>query len=128
MNWNRISIVGAPGTGKTTIIKAIVDITKKIHKYKNQDIALLAPTGRSAKRMSESVGVNAYTIHKYLKWNKETGKFQVDEFNKTRERIVIVDEASMIDIFLFSSLLINPDKPSSCLNVLNSLAFPFNIL
>ena len=55
--------------------------------------------------MSESVGVNAYTIHKYLKWNKETGKFQVDEFNKTRERIVIVDEASMIDIFLFSSLL-----------------------
>lgn len=98
-------VTGGPGTGKTTIIKAIVDITKKIHKYKNQDIALLAPTGRSAKRMSESVGVNAYTIHKYLKWNKETGKFQVDEFNKTRERIVIVDEASMIDIFLFSSLL-----------------------
>ena len=98
-------ITGGPGTGKTTIIKAIVDYFLDVGKVKENDIALLAPTGRSAKRMSESVNLNASTIHKFLKWNKETSKFQIDEYNKTHEKIIIVDEASMIDIFLFSSLL-----------------------
>ena len=98
-------ITGGPGTGKTTIIKAIVDIIMEIDKLGNSDFALLAPTGRSAKRMNESVGVNASTIHKFLKWNKETETFGLDEYNKAKEKIVIVDEASMVDIFLFSSLL-----------------------
>ncbi len=98
-------ITGGPGTGKTTIIKAIVEIIQNIEKVNKNDIALLAPTGRSAKRMSESVGITASTIHKFLKWNKETETFQIDEYNKAHEKIIIVDEASMVDIFLFSSLL-----------------------
>jgi len=98
-------ITGGPGTGKTTIIRAIVHLIEKIHDIKKNDIVLLAPTGRSAKRMCESVGLNAYTIHKFLKWNKETETFQVDEYNKAKEKVVIVDESSMIDILLFSSLL-----------------------
>lgn len=105
INNNFYIITGGPGTGKTTIIKAIVEILEKINKIDKSDIALLAPTGKSAKRMSESVGAPAYTIHKFLKWNKETGTFGVDEYNKAGERVIIVDEASMIDIFLFSALL-----------------------
>ena len=97
---NFFIITGGPGTGKTTIIKAIVDY----YKDKNS-IALLAPTGRSAKRMSESVKVNASTIHKFLKWDRESSTFGLNEYNKSKAKIVIVDESSMIDIFLFSSLL-----------------------
>ena len=97
---NFFIITGGPGTGKTTIIKAIVDY----YKDKNS-IALLAPTGRSAKRMASSVGISASTIHKFLKWDKESSTFGLNEFNKSKAKIVIVDESSMIDIFLFSSLL-----------------------
>lgn len=98
-------ITGGPGTGKTTIIKAIVELLESIKNVSKNEIALLAPTGRSAKRMCESVGVPAYTIHKFLKWNKETETFGIDEYNKASEKVIIVDEASMVDIFLFSSLL-----------------------
>ena len=105
INNNFYIITGGPGTGKTTIIRAIVEILGKVNNIDKREIALLAPTGKSAKRMSESVGVSAYTIHKFLKWNKETKTFGIDEYNKTGERVIIVDEASMIDIFLFSALL-----------------------
>ena len=98
-------ITGGPGTGKTTIIKAVVNLLKSYENILDRDIALLAPTGRSAKRMSESVGSYASTIHKFLKWNKESETFQVNEYNKSNEKVIIVDEASMIDIFLFDSLL-----------------------
>ena len=102
---NFYMITGGPGTGKTTIIRAIVSLLESVCKIRKESIALLAPTGRSAKRMMSSVGVSAYTIHKFLKWNKENGTFQMDETNRVDEKVIIVDEASMNDIFLFNSLL-----------------------
>ena len=98
-------ITGGPGTGKTTIVKAVVNLLIKNNKIDTRDIALLAPTGRSAKRLAESVGFGASTIHKFLKWNKETESFGLDEYNKAMEKIIIIDESSMIDIFLFDSLI-----------------------
>lgn len=107
---NRISIItGGPGTGKTTIINAIVKIYIKMNKLSPHDvindIALLAPTGRASKKMSESTSLGAMTIHRYLKWNKEKNEFQINEFNKNSQKLIIVDETSMIDTYLFASLL-----------------------
>lgn len=107
---NRISIItGGPGTGKTTIINAIVKLYIKINRLSPkdiiEDIALLAPTGRASKKMSESTGLGAMTIHRYLKWNKEKDEFQVNEYNKNNHKLIIVDETSMIDTYLFASLL-----------------------
>lgn len=107
---NRVSIItGGPGTGKTTIINAIVKLYIKLHNLNNKDIinqiALLAPTGRAAKKMSDSTGLPAMTIHRYLKWNKEKNEFQINEYNKNYHKLIIVDETSMIDTFLFDSLL-----------------------
>lgn len=102
---NFFCITGGPGTGKTTIIKAIVDIYIMMNKKDKENVILLAPTGRSAKKMSETVKINASTIHKFLEWNKETSSFGVNEFNKSDAKLVIVDESSMIDIFLFDSLI-----------------------
>ncbi len=97
-------ITGGPGTGKTTIIKAVVDIYTSINECKEGDITLLAPTGRSAKRMMESIGRKASTIHKFLKWNGETETFQVNLYNPSNTKFVIIDEVSMVDIFLMKNL------------------------
>ena len=106
---NSISIItGGPGTGKTTIIKAIVELYTELNKlsYENamKEIALLAPTGRASKRMTESTNLQASTIHRFLKWNKETNKFAVDEFNPDKSKFIIIDEMSMLDISLLDSL------------------------
>ena len=74
------------------------------HVYED-DIALLAPTGRASKRIMEATLYKASTIHRFLKWNKDTNRFQVNERNKSLVKLVIVDEASMLDTTLFSSLL-----------------------
>ena len=105
---NIIIITGGPGTGKTTIIKAIVDLYIKINKLTLEDalnkIALLAPTGRASKRMSESTNFKASTIHRFLKWNKETNSFAINEYNKDYSNLIIIDEVSMIDTKLLDSL------------------------
>lgn len=107
---NKVTIIsGGPGTGKTTIINAIVKLYIKMHNFSPMEtianIALLAPTGRASKKMSMSTGLPAMTIHRYLKWNKDTNNFGVNEFHKSTESLIIVDEMSMIDINLFNALL-----------------------
>lgn len=105
LNNNLTIITGGPGTGKTTIIKCIVRLLLDIYQIKEQKIALLAPTGRAAKKLMETTGIPAYTIHKYLCWDKENDIFQVDELNPNNQEYIIVDESSMIDTMLLSSLL-----------------------
>ena len=68
-------------------------------------IALIAPTGRAAKKLSLSTHLPAMTIHRYLKWNKDTNDFGVNEENPNYHKLIIVDETSMIDTYLFASLL-----------------------
>ena len=102
-------ITGGPGTGKTTIIKGITQAYKKISGYSfdklQERMILLAPTGRAAKRMSETCLYPASTIHRYLKWNKETGEFGYNERNKVKAEFIIVDETSMIDVDLMTNFL-----------------------
>ena len=102
-------ITGGPGTGKTTIIKAIVELYQTLNNLNYEELTseltLLAPTGRAAKRLSESTNLPAMTIHRFLKWHKETNSFEVNEYNKNFSKFVIIDEVSMVDINLFDSLL-----------------------
>lgn len=107
INDNNVTIItGGPGTGKTTIIKSIIEIYKQ-KKYK---IVLCAPTGRAAKRMTETTGEEAQTLHRLL----EIGKVDDDVFYKKDKDfegapidadIIIVDEMSMVDMFVMSYLL-----------------------
>ncbi len=100
-------ITGGPGTGKTTIIKGITQAYKMVSGYSPEKLldkmVLLAPTGRAAKRMSEACSFPASTIHRYLRWNKETGEFGYNERNKVSAEFIIVDETSMIDIDLMAN-------------------------
>lgn len=109
LNNNITIISGGPGTGKTTIINAIVKLYIEHNKLSNIDlveqIALLAPTGRASKKMSTSTGLPASTIHRYLKWNKDSNDFMINENNKNFQRLIIIDEVSMIDNALFAALL-----------------------
>lgn len=102
-------ITGGPGTGKTTIIKGLLRMYQYVNNLTDLQmsthVALLAPTGRASKRMSETTNFGSSTIHRYLKWNKESNEFGVNEFNKEVHKFIIIDETSMIDNFLMSSLL-----------------------
>lgn len=106
---NLLIITGGPGTGKTTILKAIVELYQRVYKWNRKEleenIALLAPTGRAAKRMNEATLFKTSTIHRFLKWNKDTDTFMINEYNKSGVKVLIIDEASMIDTYLFSNLL-----------------------
>lgn len=98
---------GGPGTGKTTTINMII----RYFESEGYDIFLAAPTGRAAKRMTEATGVEAKTIHRLLELNgamsDETKNvtFERNELNPLEADVIIIDEMSMVDIFLFQSLL-----------------------
>lgn len=93
-------ITGGPGTGKTTSINCIIRLMEDYGK-----VQLCAPTGRAAKRMTEATGKPARTIHRLLEYGGEGGSFGRNEDNPIDARTVIVDEMSMVDIFLMRSLL-----------------------
>lgn len=96
----KVSIItGGPGTGKTTIIKAVVKAARE-HRH---SIALVAPTGKAAKRMEEATGWPAKTIHRELRMFE--GTFLFDENNKLPSDLVVIDEASMLDVRLADHLL-----------------------
>ena len=107
VNENNVTIItGGPGTGKTTIIKNIIDI----YEEKGKKVVLAAPTGRAAKRMTETTGKDASTLHRLL----EIGKMDEDSFYKRASKyegtpidadVIVVDEVSMMDMFLMSYLL-----------------------
>lgn len=109
LNNNVCIISGGPGTGKTTIINAITKLYIEDKLLGPADImesiVLLAPTGRASKKLATSTNLPAYTIHRYLKWYKDSNDFFYNEYNKTNHKLIIVDEVSMIDVDLFNALL-----------------------
>ncbi len=97
-------ITGGPGTGKTTTINTII----RYFELEGLEIFLAAPTGRAAKRMSETTGFEARTVHRMLELNggaEGSGGFERDESNPLEANVIIVDEMSMVDISLMYSLL-----------------------
>lgn len=106
-------ITGGPGTGKTTILKALVNILCRAGKK----VTLCAPTGRAAKRMSESIGKEAKTIHRLLKYSPAENQFQHNALNPVETQCMIVDEMSMVDTALFHSLLDAIPKESALVMV-----------
>ena len=105
LNNNFTITTGGPGTGKTTIIKGIIRMLVDTCHISPQNIALLAPTGRASRKLMEVCNIPAYTIHKYLGWDKDNNTFSHNEINVCKEEYIIVDEASMIDTMLMFSLL-----------------------
>jgi exodeoxyribonuclease V alpha subunit len=96
-----VVITGGPGVGKTTIISSIV----KIFRSKSRSISLAAPTGRAAKRLSEATGQPATTLHRLLEYDPRTRRFTHDAMNPLLADLVIVDEASMVDMLLAEALV-----------------------
>ncbi len=98
-------LTGSPGTGKTTVVRALIDIFEKLNL---SDIELAAPTGRAAKRMSEATGREARTIHRMLEMEYNDGsypRFARNETNPIDADVIIIDESSMIDIILMKALI-----------------------
>lgn len=100
-------ITGGPGTGKTTTIKTIIKYFDNL----GMEVMLAAPTGRAAKRMKETTGYEAQTIHRLLEVNggpeeeKRTSQFERNELNPLETDVIIIDEMSMVDVFLMQALL-----------------------
>ncbi|HPP31806.1 MAG TPA: ATP-dependent RecD-like DNA helicase [Soehngenia sp.] len=98
-----VVLTGGPGTGKTTIIKAIIEIYQK----ENKTFVLAAPTGRAAKRIKESTGYEAKTLHRLLEisYGDDGFNFLRDDENPIESDLIIVDEASMVDILIMNNLM-----------------------
>jgi exodeoxyribonuclease V alpha subunit len=94
-------ITGGPGVGKTTLVNALMSVLKSVE----LDVLLAAPTGRAAKRLAESTGMPAVTIHRLLEMSPESNRFQRNEENPLDCDVLIVDEASMVDVPLLDALL-----------------------
>lgn len=94
-------LTGGPGTGKTTIVRALVHLFEGA----GLDVALAAPTGRAARRMAEATGHPASTLHRLLEFSPREGGFRRDEDEPVEADAVIVDEASMVDLELCAALL-----------------------
>lgn len=97
---NIMVLTGGPGTGKTTVTRGIIELFTARHRT----ISLAAPTGKAAKRISELTGKQAMTIHRLLDYNPALG-YQKNEFNPLTDDVLIVDEASMINIELMHNLI-----------------------
>ncbi|MDF3070554.1 MAG: hypothetical protein K0R38_6155 [Polyangiaceae bacterium] len=96
-----IVVTGGPGVGKTTIVRAILDVMKSAH----LSVRLAAPTGRAAKRLHEATAHEATTLHRLLEFDPRAGGFQMNDQKPLEADVVIVDEASMIDVPLGAALL-----------------------
>ena len=94
-------LTGGPGTGKTTVIRGILHRLQRA----NLRVALAAPTGRAARRLEEATRQPASTLHRLLEFSPREGRFLVDEHNPLEADALIVDECSMIDLFLFAAVL-----------------------
>lgn len=104
INNKFVVITGGPGTGKTTLIKGLVKLFKKVHP--NESFKIATPTGRAAARIKESFKEsNAVTIHKLLQYDDSTGKFRKNVFNPLDDGLLIIDETSMVDNNLFSHFI-----------------------
>ena len=103
-------ITGGPGTGKTTIIKCLMELADA----RGMECALCAPTGRAAKRLAETTGRNAQTIHRLIGMDISSGKpvYRMNESNPLSADIIVVDEISMADVYIFNALL-KAVKPSA---------------
>jgi exodeoxyribonuclease V alpha subunit len=106
-------VTGGPGTGKTTLLNGIIQILDK----KKRVIALTAPTGRAAKRMSETTGKEAKTVHRLLEWSPRRMAFLRNEENRLDADVVVLDEASMVDTLLADHLLRAMDLASQLILV-----------
>ncbi|HEV7765925.1 MAG TPA: ATP-dependent RecD-like DNA helicase [Thermoanaerobaculia bacterium] len=94
-------ITGGPGVGKTTLVNALVSVLQSAERK----VLLAAPTGRAAKRLAESTGMSAVTIHRLLEMSAESNRFQRNEENPLECDVLIIDEASMVDVPLLDAVL-----------------------
>ncbi len=99
---NKVSVLtGGPGTGKTATLRILASVLRE----SGYEFNLAAPTGRAARRLAAATGDVASTIHRLLKWDPDTGGFTCHEGNPLRADMVVIDEASMLDLLLFDNLL-----------------------
>ncbi len=111
---HKVSVItGGPGTGKTTIIRAVCRVAEKL----GFRIALAAPTGRASRRLGEAAELEAQTVHRLLEYSFKAGGFQFNEGNPLDVDLLIIDEASMLDTYLLSAIVRALPDPASLLLV-----------